>query len=103
MAAAERTNRARRTWCFVVATAVLVLLLPALDAASPKNKKEEDSYTIGGVLSGYESEKHFQETIEVSVPASLVPGIDHCGRDGICSRTLLIGAGGVLLFMSIRT
>lgn len=46
-------------------TFVSVSLPGRLDAASPKNKKEEDSYTIGGVLSGYESEKHFRETIEV--------------------------------------
>lgn len=48
-------------------TFVSVSLPGRLDAASPKNKKEEDSYTIGGVLSGYESEKHFRETIEVSL------------------------------------
>lgn len=49
----------------MVAAVFCLCRFPALNAASPKNKKEEDSYTIGGVLSGYESEKHFQETIEV--------------------------------------
>lgn len=50
----------------IVAAAVLVVAVPVLDAAAPKLKKEGDSYTIGGVLSGYESEKHFRETIEVN-------------------------------------
>lgn len=54
------------TWRSLLILAA-VLWLPVLDAASPKNKKEEDSYTIGGVLSGYESEKHFKETIEVGI------------------------------------
>lgn len=54
-------------WRALFTTAILCSIwLPATRAASPKNKKDEDSYTIGGVLSGYESEKHFQETIEVS-------------------------------------
>lgn len=56
-----------RHWKVLLAiVTILSIWIPVLEAASPKNKKEEDSYTIGGVLSGYQSEKHFQETIEVS-------------------------------------
>lgn len=71
----SRTDVRPRTAMKAVGTRTLLgLLLISLSlstlvtAASPKNnKKEEDSYTIGGVLSGYESEKHFRETIEVSL------------------------------------
>lgn len=49
-----------------VVAVVFSIFMPGVTTASQKNKKDEDSYTIGGVLSGYESEKHFRETIEVS-------------------------------------
>lgn len=58
----------RRGWgrrLILVTVALSTVWLPGLDAASPKNKREQDSYTIGGVLSGVVSEQYFKETIEV--------------------------------------
>lgn len=53
-------------WKALAIVSVLLSLWMPVEVWASKDKRDEDSYTIGGVLSGYESEKHFRETIEVS-------------------------------------